>query len=350
MEGALRQFFASRAAVIETVGGGYREAVTALESFVLRGGKRVRPTFAWTGWLGAGGDPEGPDAEAVLQACASLELVQAGALVHDDIIDASTTRRGFPTIHVEFGELHRRSGWRGRPEQFGESAAILLGDLALVWADDMLHSAGLAPEVVARVTPVWSAMRTEVLGGQYLDIAGEVAADESVESAMRVNRYKTAAYTIERPLHLGAVFAGADDDLIDAYRRFGRGIGLAFQLRDDLLGVFGDPQVTGKPAGDDLREGKRTLLVALGLQLAEEKHRWDAAKTLRSALGDPELDDEGVGQVRNLLVELGAVAAVEQRIAQLTDSALATLRAASVAEPAATRLAELAIAAAHRRL
>ncbi|WP_413247656.1 polyprenyl synthetase family protein [Rhodococcus sp. Z13] len=346
MEGALRQFFASRAAVIETVGGGYREAVTALESFVLRGGKRVRPTFAWTGWLGAGGDPEGPDAEAVLQACASLELVQAGALVHDDIIDASTTRRGFPTIHVEFGELHRRSGWRGRPEQFGESAAILLGDLALVWADDMLHSAGLAPEVVARVTPVWSAMRTEVLGGQYLDIAGEVAADESVESAMRVNRYKTAAYTIERPLHLGAVFAGADDDLIDAYRRFGTGIGLAFQLRDDLLGVFGDPEVTGKPSGDDLRAGKRTVLYALALAAADASDP-AAAELLRTSIGT-DLSDAEVERIRAVLVELGAVARVEDRIDALTADAFEALDSSGATEAGKELLRASALAATRR--
>src|SRR5690606_11593603 len=111
VEDSLRQFFTSRSDLVDSVGGGYRQAVDTLEAFVLRGGKRVRPRFAWTGWLGAGGDPTGPDAAAVLQACSALELVQAAALVHDDIIDASTTRRGFPTVHVEFTEQHRSAGW-----------------------------------------------------------------------------------------------------------------------------------------------------------------------------------------------------------------------------------------------
>lgn len=346
MEDALRQFFASRADVVDTVGGGYREAVDTLEAFVLRGGKRVRPRFAWTGWLGAGGDPAGLGADAVLQACSALELVQAAALVHDDIIDASTTRRGFPTVHVEFAEEHRRAGRHGRPEQFGESVAILLGDLALVWADDMLHSAGLPAETVARVTPVWAAMRTEVLGGQYLDIANEVAADESVEAAMRVNRFKTAAYTIERPLHLGAALAGADADLIDAYRRFGTDIGIAFQLRDDLLGVFGDPEVTGKPSGDDLRSGKRTVLYALALEAADAADP-AAAQLLRSAIGT-DLSDDEVERIRALLVELGAVAQIETRISTLTDSAFEALETSGATEEGKALLRESAFAATRR--
>lgn len=350
VEQVLSTFLADQRAQAERIDRSFTEAVDALTAFVLGGGKRIRPVFAWWGWRGAGGAAEGPLAEAVLHAVSALELVQACALVHDDLMDASERRRGAPTVHVAFTERHRSAGFLGDSRRFGLAASVLLGDLALVWADDMFAQAGLPPEMVHRSREPWQAMRTEVLAGQYLDVLVQAQGDESTEAALRVPRLKTAAYTVERPLHLGAALAGGSAELIGAFRRFGVDVGLAFQLRDDLLGVFGDPQVTGKPAGDDLREGKRTLLVALGLQLAEEKHRWDAAKTLRSALGDPELDDEGVGQVRNLLVELGAVAAVEQRIAQLTDSALATLRAASVAEPAATRLAELAIAAAHRRL
>ncbi|MEV8192340.1 MULTISPECIES: polyprenyl synthetase family protein [Rhodococcus] len=346
MEDSLRQFFTSRSDLVDSVGNGYRQAVDTLEAFVLRGGKRVRPRFAWTGWLGAGGDPTGPDAEAVLQACSALELVQAAALVHDDIIDASTTRRGFPTVHVEFTEQHRKAGWHGRPEQFGESVAILLGDLALVWADDMLHSAGLDPATVARVVPAWTAMRTEVLGGQYLDIANEVAADESVEAATRVNRFKTAAYTIERPLHIGAALAGADDDLIAAYRRFGTDIGLAFQLRDDLLGVFGDPEVTGKPSGDDLRSGKRTVLYALALETADASDP-AAAELLRTSIGT-DLSDAQVEHLRSLLVDLGAVARIEDRISELTDSAFEALEASGATEEGKVLLRESAVAATRR--
>ncbi len=313
---------------------------------MLRGGKRVRPVFAWTGWIGAGGDPAGPDAAAVLRACSALELVQAGALVHDDIIDASTTRRGFPTVHVEYADRHRAAQWLGVPERFGEAVAILLGDLALVWADDMLREAGLDAATAARVTPVWSAMRTEVLGGQFLDIAGESAGDESVEAALRVNRYKTAAYTIERPLHLGAALAGADDALIDAYRRFGTDVGIAFQLRDDLLGVFGDPEVTGKPSGDDLRAGKRTVLFALALAAADATDP-AAARLLRDGIGT-DLTDRRVEEMRAVMTGLGAVARVEERITALTEEAFAALDASAATDEGKAMLRDWALAATRR--
>lgn len=346
VENALREFFATRADLVETIGGGYRDAVTTLEEFVLRGGKRVRPAFAWTGWLGAGGDPDSLNAGSVLRACSALELVQACALVHDDIIDASTTRRGYPTIHIEFEDRHRRAGWRGEAGHFGEAVAILLGDLALAWADDMIRESGIGADASARIAPVWSAMRTEVLGGQFLDISGEVRADESIDAAMRVNRYKTAAYTIERPLHLGAALAGADESLVSAYRGFGTDIGIAFQLRDDLLGVFGDPTVTGKPSGDDLRAGKRTVLFAMALSRADSVDP-SAAARLRAGIGT-DLSDAEVDSLRRMITDLGAVDDVEKQIEQLTASALATLDASSATSEPKAQLTEMAIAATRR--
>ncbi|WP_370654781.1 polyprenyl synthetase family protein [Prescottella sp. R16] len=346
VEASLREFFASRADTVRSVGGGYPDAVAALESFVLRGGKRVRPVFAWTGWLGAGGDPDGPQAAAALRAASSLELVQACALVHDDIIDASTTRRGFPTVHVEFAGRHRANGWNGDATGFGHGVAILLGDLALAWADDMIRDSGLDPTASARVSPVWSAMRTEVLGGQFLDITGEVSADESVEAALRVNRFKTAAYTIERPLHLGAAIAGADAALVDAYRRFGTDIGIAFQLRDDLLGVFGDPEVTGKPSGDDLRAGKRTVLFAVALARADATDP-AAAAVLRDAIGT-DLSETQVERLRSIITELGAVDDAERRITDLTDNALAVLDASTATDDGKRLLREMAVAVTRR--
>lgn len=266
--------------------------------------------------------------------------------MHDDIIDASTTRRGFPTVHVEYADRHRAAQWLGVPERFGEAVAILLGDLALVWADDMLREAGLDAATAARVTPVWSAMRTEVLGGQFLDIAGESAGDESVEAALRVNRYKTAAYTIERPLHLGAALAGADDALIDAYRRFGTDVGIAFQLRDDLLGVFGDPEVTGKPSGDDLRAGKRTVLFALALAAADATDP-AAARLLRDGIGT-DLTDRRVEEMRAVMTGLGAVARVEERITALTEEAFAALDASAATDEGKAMLRDWALAATRR--
>jgi geranylgeranyl diphosphate synthase type I len=192
-------------------------------------------------------------------------------------------------------------------------------------------------------------MRTEVLGGQYLDVFVQSTGDSSARAALQIDRYKTAAYTVERPLHLGAAIAGADPDLVACYRRFGADIGVAFQLRDDLLGVFGDPAVTGKPAGDDLREGKRTLLLALAVERAAQRGSTDAVAEIEQAVGDPELDDARLDRIRDLLDELGAVQAVEQRIAALTGSALDALGAGGVAEPAASRLADLAVAATRRR-
>ncbi len=342
----LAGFLTGKRTDAEAIDPTFAAAVDSLVDFVLGGGKRIRPTFAWWGWRGVGTSPEDP--AAVLRAVSSLELIQGCALVHDDLIDDSTTRRGAPTVHVDFARRHRGEGWLGAPERFGAAAAILLGDIALAWSDDMLRWAGLGPDALRRALGVWQAMRTEVLGGQYLDVLTQARGDETSDAALRVNRYKTAAYTVERPLHLGAAIAGADASLVESYRHFGADIGIAFQLRDDLLGLFGDPDITGKPAGDDLREGKRTLLLAFGLRAADERGNNTAAATLRSAIGRPDLCTDDVDAVRQLLVDLGAVGQVERRIEQLTGAALGTLRAADVAEPAATRLAELAVLATRR--
>lgn len=207
-----------------------------------------RPRFAWWGWRGAGGSVDAPDAQAVLRAISALELVQAGVLVHD-LTDASATRRSRRTVRVEFARRHAGAGLRGRPARFRAATAILVGDLALVWADDMPRAAGLPPDALARATVPWEAMRTEMLGGQFLEVLHQSTGDRSARAAPRVDRYKTAAYTVERPLHLGAAIAGAGPELISAYRRFGADVGVAFQLRDDLLGVFGDLAVTGKSSG-----------------------------------------------------------------------------------------------------
>jgi geranylgeranyl diphosphate synthase, type I len=349
VETALRTYLHSRTGDAEAIDPVFAEATEALGAFVLGGGKRIRPTFAWWGWRGAGGAVEAPEAVAVLRAISSLELIQASALIHDDLMDASATRRGRPTVHVEFARKHAAARWRGQPARFGAAAAILLGDLALAWADDMLHAAGLSPAAQRRAAPAWRAMRTEVLGGQYLDVLHQSTGDTSARAALQIDRYKTAAYTVERPLHLGAAIADAPPELVTAYRRFGADIGVAFQLRDDLLGVYGDPSVTGKPAGDDLREGKRTLLVAIALERAEQHGRDAARDAVLDAVGNSALDADDVERLRGLFTELGAVQAVEQRIAALTGSALDALSAADVAEPAATELAELAVTATRRR-
>ncbi|MFG1811978.1 polyprenyl synthetase family protein [Streptomyces sp. NPDC049040] len=346
VEDALRQFFAPRRAEAEAISPAYAAAVAELEDYVLRGGKRVRPTFAWLGWLGAGGAEEGDTAEAVLRACAALELFHAYCLLHDDVIDASLTRRGHPAAHVLFADRHRARCWSGDPELYGVGAAILVGDVAQVWADDMIRTSGLPVQARERVAPVWSALRTEVLCGQLLDLTAEASGDEDLDTPLLVDMYKTASYTVERPLHMGAVMAGADAGLIDAYRAFGRDIGIAFQLRDDLLGVFGAPEETGKPSGDDLVQGKRTALFAAAHKYADEQDP-DAAKFLRAKIGT-QISAEELGTMRAIITDVGAVDHVERDIAARTDRALAALRASSATDQAKEQLTAMAISATQR--
>jgi geranylgeranyl diphosphate synthase type I len=346
VESVLGRYLTERRAELPEAARTFAQAVDALSDFALRGGKRLRPTFAWWGWRAAGGEPDGPRARAVLQAVSALELIQTCALVHDDIMDDSELRRGRPTVHVRFREAHRAGGWLGDPERFGAAAAILLGDLALAWADDMFADAALEPDMRAAAQEPWQAMRAEMFAGQYLDVLAQAEGDESEERALGVARLKTAAYTVERPLHLGVALAGAGPRTVEAVTTFGTDLGVAFQLRDDLLGMFGDTEVTGKPAGDDLREGKRTLLMAIGLDYANRAGR--DADLLRGALGDPDLTPATLERVREELTRLGAVDELERRIETLTASALAALDSAGLVDPGATRLRDLAIAATRR--
>jgi geranylgeranyl diphosphate synthase type I len=348
VERALAEFLGRAGAEICHIEPSVRAGIDALSGFALGGGKRLRPTFAWWGWRGAGGDPAGDEAEGVLQAVSSLELIQACALIHDDLIDSSDYRRGYPTIHIAFAKQHADQGWLGSPATFGLAAAVLIGDLALAWADDMFAESPLPTSMLAAARPAWRAMRTEVLAGQYLDVRTQATGDTSVNAALRIDMLKTAPYTVQRPLHLGAALAGADDELIGALLAFGGDVGVAFQLRDDLLGVFGDPMVTGKPAGDDLREGKRTLLVALGLERAAQQGRDDAVTIISAAVGNTELSEADVDTVRQTLEEVGAVDAVERRIDELTGTAMAALDRARLAEPAPSELTELVVRATKR--
>ncbi|MSX38845.1 MAG: polyprenyl synthetase family protein, partial [Actinobacteria bacterium] len=272
------------------------------------------------------------------------ELLQACALIHDDVMDASDTRRGMPAAHRRFATLHQNNHWVGSPDAFGVGAAILLGDLCLSWADELLLTCGLPADALARAKPVYDVMRTELMGGQYLDLLEQAMGGGSAERAMRVVRFKSAKYTIERPLHLGAALAGASDDVVVAYSGYGLPLGEAFQLRDDILGVFGDPAQTGKPAGDDLREGKRTVLIATAFDAATAAHEG----LLRRHLGDPGLDADGVGALRAVIEETGARAHVEALIGALTDQCFRALDAAPIEDAAREVLRGLAIAATSR--
>ena len=310
------------------------------------GGKRLRPAFAYWGWRGVTEDLNGPaeDDAAVLRAVAALEFVHASALVHDDVMDGALTRRGRPATHVGFATRHGDGGLAGDGTTFGIGAAILVGDLALVWSDELLRRSGISGPALARARSVWDTMRTEVTAGQYLDLLRAAGGLPGAQGALTVARYKSAGYTVQRPLQLGAAIAGAGERAAEVYTAIGVPLGEAFQLRDDVLGVFGDPAVTGKSADDDLREGKQTLLIAL----AEEEADDDGRRLLRESLGDPDAGEEQFAALRALIEATGARARVEERIAERTATARGAIADAPIAEEARAALDALAVAATSR--
>ncbi len=341
---ALAAFMERAGKTLAGVGPELGPVTEATAEFVLAGGKRLRPAFCYWGWRGAGA----ADSDQLVSAAAALELLHACALIHDDVMDGSDTRRGRPAIHRRFTALHQEGGWNGSADGFGTSAAILLGDLCLVWADQMFSECGLPDAALRQALPVYSEMRVELMAGQYLDVLASVlpgtSGSEATERALRVARFKSAKYTIERPLHLGGTLAGGSEELLAAYSAYGLPLGEAFQLRDDVLGVYGDPAVTGKPAGDDLREGKHTALVALAGQRATAAE----ATELERLVGDPDLDAAGVRRCRTIIAETGALAEVEELIARRASEARQALESPAVDAAAAAALLALAAAATDR--
>ncbi len=342
VEKALADFLGRQRAHLAGVDPDLSAVADALEAFVLGGGKRLRPAFAYWGYRGAGGQ----DSDEVVATVAALELVQASALIHDDVMDGSDLRRGEPAVHRRFATQHRSAGWHGDPDAFGTAAAILLGDLCLIWSDDLLHSGGMDQAALARAQPVFHRMRTEVTAGQYLDMHTQATGDSTTARATKVARFKSAKYTVEHPLLLGAALADASPAVTAAYSGYGLPLGEAFQLRDDTLGVFGDPAQTGKPAGDDLREGKRTYLVAAACEAADPHDR----AALDAGLGDPHLDAAQVERMRRIITGTGALARTEQRITELAAVALDALATVPVQPDAAAVLTELASAATTRNV
>jgi geranylgeranyl diphosphate synthase type I len=309
----------------------------------VRGGKRFRAMFCSWGFGSVRAPADDAEERCLLRAAAALELLHASALVHDDLMDASDTRRGRPSVHRAFEQRHHAQGWRGDAEQYGAAAAVLLGDLLLSWSDELLRLCGLPDDVVLAALRCFDTTRSEVIAGQFLDVSVQARGDADVEQSMRVLRYKSAKYSVERPLHIGAALAGASPATVAALSAYGLPLGEAFQLRDDLLGVFGDPEVTGKPAGDDLSEGKRTVLVALALEGSPEAE----ARRLDAALGRPLAGGE-VAELQRLIERSGAHAEVESRIEKLTAESLAAVDSRAIADGARPVLRELAAAATQR--
>jgi geranylgeranyl diphosphate synthase type I len=318
-----------------------------LGDFLSAGGKRLRPTLCVLGYLAAGRECRDLD-EGVVEVAASLEMFHAYALIHDDVMDGSDTRRGRPTVHRALASYYRglaaRRGDRlraGLASRFGTAGAILLGDFALAWSDAMLNGSGLDSVRLAAVRRVVDAMRGEVMFGQWLDIHTVGRPETDIAAPLTVARYKTARYSFQRPMEVGATLAGADAGVMGSLEMFANPLGEAFQLRDDLLGVFGDPVVTGKPVGDDLRDGKRTVLLAIAFSRVGTEQR----RVLRRLIGNRHLDLAGVQEVRSVLLATGAVAEVERLIEVRRARALAAVDASPIAPPVVRALRRIAVEA-----
>lgn len=325
---------------------------------LLQGGKRFRALFCYWAWRASLNDSSYHQSEQEIQdseqaiagIAASLEMFHAAALVHDDLLDQSDTRRGAPAIHKRFETLHKEKSWAGAPERFGVAGSVLVGDLMLGWSSEIFGNALLhSPnrEIESACRDEFSLMRVEVMAGQYLDVLEENAAatrpvSEGVGRAEKVILYKTAKYSIEAPLRIGAAFAGADPAKLNQFTQFGIPLGIAFQLRDDILGVFGDPSVTGKPAGDDLREGKRTVLVALTLEALTERSP-SMAESFEELLTSRELDAHQIAFMQKLIKDSGALEKTERMIVELGDRSLESLDAANLEESAKATLKALAL-------
>lgn len=308
------------------------EPLGLLRTSVLAGGKRLRPAFCHWAFVGAGGNPDDP---LIVDAGAALELLHSFAVLHDDVMDASRVRHGTETVHYAHESRHLRAKWSGEARRFGDGVAVLVGDLAFVYADLLL--AGISTEA----NQVFTELRLEVNLGQYLDLVGTARRDSDLETTRRISLYKSGKYTVERPLHLGAALAGrlaGPEGLAAPLTAYGLAVGEAFQLRDDLLGAFGDPSVTGKPVGEDLREGKPTPLYALAVARAESA---DAA-SLEALYGAADLSDDQITQLRDLLTRTGARESVEQRISALVAEGIRALGEMSLAGGAAAELESLA--------
>jgi geranylgeranyl diphosphate synthase, type I len=303
-----------------------------LTRLVGAGGKRLRPAFCYLAFVGAGGDE---NSKQLLDTQAALELLHASALLHDDIIDGSSTRRGEPTSHTRYIAKHADSKWAGEARRFGEGAAILIGDLAFVYSDQLMTG------VNSITAKIWNEMRIEVNIGQYLDLLGSAQRERDLAKAERVCRYKSGKYTIERPLHLGASLAAPEqaDVLLEQLSSFGLPLGDAFQMRDDVLGAFGDDatNLTGKPIGDDLREGKPTPLLAMAYERATV-----AQREVLGRVGDQQLSRQDLAKIQQAIVDTGALAALETKISSLVEQSIAAIAQSSLNKTAIKQLTQLA--------
>ncbi|GAA2992496.1 polyprenyl synthetase family protein [Kitasatospora albolonga] len=334
VDGALHAFVAEECALLTAIDPELKPVAEQLTAAVADG-KRLRAAFAYWGWRAAGQ----PDSEAMVRAATAMELVHAAAVVHDDLIDDSPVRRGSPTAHLALRQAAPEGPGR---DAAGRALAMLVGDLLTAWAGQLFASCGLPSGYLARARPLWATLARELVAGECLEVLRTRGAAASEASSLEIVRYKTAKYTVEHPLHLGALLAGAPPALLEAFTAYGLPLGEAFQLRDDLLGVFGDPGRTGKSNLDDLAGAKPTALLALALANSGPADR----ARLRALLDRPGPED--LAELRALLVRSGARARVEELIEERTTAARTALATAPVAGPAAAALGELVDAATAR--
>lgn len=343
--GELTDFLTTRQSLMTAISTDIEPIMGSISNLVT-GGKRLRALMCYWGWRGAGGESA---ADEIVTAGSALELFQAAALIHDDIIDRSDTRRGGPSVHRRFSQLHHEQGWALDSERFGHAAAILTGDLCLSFSEEAFTDIGRQAASGSRARLIFNLMRAEVMAGQYLDILEEVAGpvrerSGAVQRAQSIIRFKSAKYSTEHPLALGGALAGAPEELLRGYSAFALPLGEAFQLRDDVLGVFGDPVATGKPAGDDLREGKRTVLIALALDQASKAE----SAFIDSKLGNPDLGDADIAEIRRIIEESGALQATEVLIHEFAAAAFDSLEHLPLADLPKTALRKLAEATVSR--
>lgn len=339
----LTQFMRDQSAYLLSISAELQPVSSALSSFLLDSGKRLRPLFAYAGMKSAGGSLTPTTTKAI----SCLELLQACALIHDDLMDGSDTRRGKPSIHRHFESIHVQDELEGFAPAYGLASAVLLGDLALVWSNQLLNTSGISTDELRRVMPIFDEMRVELMAGQFLDIHEQTQKNTDLDRSMKIARYKSGKYTIERPLHMGALLAtDAAPALLTALSDYGLPLGEAFQFRDDLLGVFGDPSVTGKPAGDDLREGKRTALIAMTDAKCTEAMKAES----RKYFGKNDIDEKGVAILQEMIVSTGAKAALETMIDELTSKALKAIENPVIDNAGRDLLNELALIATKRSM
>ncbi len=353
----LDEYCAEQRLKLEEISPEIVELITYAQD-LLAGGKRLRAQFCYWSWAGYAleriSEPQlESQTRGIIGIAAALEMFHGAALVHDDLLDQSDTRRGLPAVHRRFEELHAKQAFAGDPVRFGVAGSVLVGDLMLAWSSEIFGLAvasAVDPEREKRCRDEFSQMRFEVMAGQYLDILEENAAPlrSAQEMLLRANRvmlYKTAKYSLEAPLLIGAAFGGATTDELHALSSFGIPLGMAFQLRDDLLGVFGDPAVTGKPAGDDLREGKRTVLIGLTLELLQPS----VAKIFSELLGQPELADDQLEFLQQAIIDSGARDRAESMIEEYARQSLGALESMRMESHAKHQLTALAAAAINRK-